>query len=146
MSEIELAEGADQNGFAQMLADLLRQNLEGKPHKRKALDAMDGAVALVADDADVALTMVFGGGKVVLHDGIKGVPDIAVRGSSEILMAMSNMPLTRRLALPIPTDRGTLEVLRSMVKATRSGDLRIYGMLGSFGLLNRLTQVMSVNG
>lgn len=146
MTTIQLAPGAEENAFATMLADLVRQNLESKPHKKKDFEALDGTVALVADDADVALTLEFRRGRLVLHDGIKGVPDVAVRGSSEAIMSMSNIPLTRPLALPIPTDRSSLDLLRSMIRATRTGELRIFGMLGNVGLLNRLTRVMSVNG
>lgn len=146
MTNIALAPGAEDNAFATMLADLVRQNLEAKPHKKKDFDALDGTVALVADDADVALTLEFRRGSLVLHDGIKGVPDVAVRGSSDAIMALSNVPLVRPLGLPIPTDRTSLETLRQMMRATRTGELRIFGMLGNMGLLSRLTRVMSVNG
>jgi hypothetical protein len=61
-------------------------------------------------------------------------------------MALSNVPLTKPLALPVPTDRASLEVMRDMIRATRTGELRIYGMLRHFGLMSRLTRVMSVNG
>lgn len=146
MSDISLAPGAEENAFAQMLCELVRQNLESKPHKKKDFLALEGTVALVADDAEVALTLEFRRGRLVLHDGIKGVPDVAVRGSSEAIMSLSNVPLTRPLALPIPTDRAALDVLLTMIRATRTGELRIFGMLGNVGLLNRLTRVMSVNG
>ena len=49
-------------------------------------------------------------------------------------------------ALPIPTDRPALDVLVEMVRATRSGELKVLGMLGNFRVLSRLTRVMSVNG
>jgi hypothetical protein len=147
---ISLGPGAENNAFATMLGDLVRQNLESKPHKKKDFAWLARgkgvSIALVADDAEVALTLEFRHGALVLHDGIKGVPDVAVRGSSDIIMAMSNVPLTRPLALPIPTDRPALEVLASMVKATRSGELQVMGMLGNLGVLSRLTRVMSVNG
>lgn len=149
---IELAPGAEDNAFATMLADLVRQNLESKPHKKKDFDALAGTVALIADDADVALTLEFLGGRrgdrgrLVVHDGIKGIPDVAVRGSADAIMGMSNVPLTRFLQLPVPTDRSALEVLRGMVRASISGELKIYGMFGNMGLLSRLTRVMSVNG
>lgn len=149
---IELAPGADGNAFASMLADLVRQNLESKPHKQRDFDLLDGTIALVADDADVALTLEFrsggrgAGGRLTLHDGIKGIPDVAVRGSADAIMAMSNVPLTRPLGLPVPTDRPGLDVLREMVRASWTGELKIYGMVGHLGLLSRLTRVMSVNG
>jgi hypothetical protein len=146
MSMIELGPGADGNAFASMLADLVRQNLESKPHKKRDFDALDGTVALIADDADVALTLEFRSGSLVVHDGIKGVPDVAVRGSADAIMALSNVPLTRPFALPLPTDRTALEVVRGMVRATRTGELKIHGLFGNLGLLSRLTRVMSVNG
>ena len=147
---ITLAPGAENNAFATMLCDLGKQNLESKPHKVKDFQALargrGATIALVADDAEVALTLEFRDGKLVLHDGIKGVPDVAVRGSADSIMAMSNIPLTRPLALPIPTDRTSLDVLVTMVKATRTGELKVHGMIGNLGVLSRLTRVMSVNG
>lgn len=143
---IELAPGAENNAFATMLADLLRQNLASKPHKKKDFDALRGSVALVADDAEVALTLAFDRGRLTVHDGIKGVPDVAVRGTADAIMAMSNIPLTRPLALPLPTDRASLDVMREMVRSMRTGAVHVHGMLGNFGLLSKLTRVMSVNG
>jgi hypothetical protein len=99
---IELAPGAENNGFATMLADLVRQNLEAKPHKTGDFDALSGTIAIVADDAEVALTLVFDRGRLVVHDGILNVPDVTIRGTADIIMAMSNIPLTKRFALPIP--------------------------------------------
>lgn len=146
MTEIALSPGAEANAFAAMLADLVRQNLESKPHKKRDFRALAGTVALVADDADVALTLEFRRGSLLVHDGIRGVPDVTVRGTSDAIMALSNVPLTRPLGLPLPTDRASLDVVRDMVRASRTGDLKIYGMLRHFGLLSRLTRVMSVNG
>lgn len=143
---ISLAPGAENNAFAAMLADLVRQNLESKPHKKKDFVQLVGTVALVADDADVALTLEFKKGSLVLHDGIRHVPDVTVRGTSDAIMALSNVPLTRPLALPFPTDRTSFEVMRDMVRATRCGELRIFGLFRHFGMMSRLTRVMSVNG
>ena len=148
--DISLAPGADSNAFATMLADLVRQNLDSKPHKKKDFAWLargkGASIALVADDAEVALTLQFKGGDLLVHDGIKGIPDVAVRGSADAIMAMSNIPLTRLLALPIPMDRTALDVLTQMVRSTRSGELQVLGMLGNFRVLSRLTRVMSVNG
>ena len=147
---VSLAAGAENNAFATMLSDLVRQNLESKPHKVKDFKALgEGrgvSIALVADDAEVALTLAFHDGCLVVHDGIKGVPDVTVRGTADAIMALSNVPLTRPLALPIPTDRTALEVLREMIRATRTGELKVLGMFGNMRVLSRLTRVMSVNG
>jgi hypothetical protein len=148
MVTIDLAPGAEDNGLASMLADLVRQNLADKPHKVADFDALDGAVAIVADDADVCLTLRFRRGQLTIHDGIVGVPDVAIRGTSDTIMALSNMPLTRPLGLPIPDprDKAQVDVSRSVMAAMRSGQFKMYGALLHPALVVRLTRVMSVNG
>jgi hypothetical protein len=147
--DVKLAPGADGNGLAVMLADLVRQNLEAKPHKKSDFDALSGSVSIVADDADVALTMCFRrGGQLTIHDGIVGVPDVTLRGPSDAVLALSNMPLATRLGLPIPNprDREAVKTVRTVVSAMREGKLHVYGMAFHLPLVMRLTRVMSVNG
>jgi hypothetical protein len=145
---ISLAPGAEDNGLASMLADLLRQNLEAKPHKVADFDALAGTVAIVAEDADVCLTLCFERGRLTIHDGIVGIPDVAIRATSDMIMAMSNMPLTTPLGLPLPDPRDKEQVAlsRSVMTAMGAGELRMYGALLHPGLVMRLTRVMSVNG
>ena len=145
---ISLAPGAEDNGLASMLADLVRQNLESKPHKVSDFNAIKGNVAIVCDDAEVALTLKFNHGTLEIFDGVSGVPDATIRGSSETIMALSNLPLTRYFALPFPDPRDSdaVGVLKSVFSAVRHGEFRIYGMLTAFPILNRLTRVMSING
>jgi hypothetical protein len=145
---VALAPGAEDNGLATMLAELVRQNLEAKPHKVSDFRAMEGAVGLVADDADVALTLRFARGKLVIHDGIVGIPDVTVRGDADTIMALSNMPLSTALALPIPA-RGDAEgskVASDVLSAMVQGRFRAYGALFHMPLMLHLTRVMSVNG
>jgi hypothetical protein len=148
MVSIELAAGAENNGLASMLGDLVRQNLEAKPHKVPDFEALDGTVAIVAEDADVCLTLRFARGHLTIYDGIVGVPDVAIRGTSDLIMAMSDMPLTRSLGLPLPNprDKAQVAVSQSVLSAMRTGELRMYGALFHPGLVLRLTRVMSVNG
>lgn len=145
---IELAPGAENNGFATMLADLVRQNLEAKPHKTGDFDAMTGTIAIVAEDADVALTLAFNRGRLIVHDGILNVPDVTIRGTADVIMAMSNVPLTRPFALPIPNPRNKQAVatMREIVAAMRAGTFHAHGMALHLPMMMRLTRVMSVNG
>lgn len=156
--DIELAPGAEENGLAMMLAGLLRQNLEAKPHKMADFDALGRtprAVSIVAEDADVALTLRFdqggaGGGsaRLTIHDGIVGIPDVTIRGTSDTILALSNMPLATRFGLPLPHPRDVegKKTVRSVMDAMKRGELHIYGMALNLPLLMRLTRVMSVNG
>jgi hypothetical protein len=145
---IELAPGAENNGFATMLADLVRQNLEAKPHKRGDFDALSGTIAIVADDAEVALTLAFDRGRLIVHDGILNVPDVTIRGTADVIMAMSNVPLTKWLALPFPDPRNKTEIatMREIGAAMRAGTFHTYGLLTHLRTMLRLTRVMSVNG
>lgn len=143
-----LAPGAEDNGLATMLADLVKQNLEAKPHKIRDFDALDGNVGIVAEDAEVALTLRFSGGKVTIHDGILGVPDVTIRGTSDAIIAMSNLPLSTRFHLPI-AKRGDVagqDAAKAMMQGMRDGSLQVHGMLLHLPLVLRLTRVMSVNG
>ncbi len=151
-SDVTLAPGADENGLATMLAELVRQNLEAKPHKKidfDALGVLGGRVAIVADDAGVALTLCFEpGARLTIHDGIVGIPDVTIRGPSDAIMALSNMPLATRLGLPIPSprDHEAVRSVRTVLGAMRQGKLHVYGIAFHLPLVMKLTRVMSVNG
>lgn len=136
---VELAPGAGDNGLAVMLATLMSQNLEDHPERRPAFERLRGRVAIVAEDADVALTMEMQGGRVIVHDGIVGIPDLTIRGTSEIIADMSRME-TGRFGLPDP--RG--EVNRAMVAALRDKKLRIYGLPAALPLLVRFGKVLAI--
>jgi hypothetical protein len=147
--DIQLAPGAEDNGFATMLATLVRQNLQAKPHKMEDFDAIRGSVSIVADDVDVALTLRFeGGGKLTIHDGVVGIPEVTIRGPSEAIFALSNLPLATRLGLPIPgvRDREAIRSMKTVADAMRRGTLHVYGMAFHVPLVLKLTRVMSVNG
>ncbi len=147
--EVSLAPGAEENGLALMLSGLLRQNLEAKPHKKADFAAIHGAVAIVADDADVALTLCFDHGRTLtIHDGIVGIPDVTIRGPSDAIIAMSNMPMATKLGLPIPArgDREAAGALRTLFAAMRERKLHVHGLAFHLPLVAKLGRVMSVNG
>lgn len=136
---VELAPGAGDNGLAVMMATLMGQNLEDHPDRKPDFDRLIGRVAIVAEDAGVALTMEMEKGRVVVHDGIVGIPDLTIRGDSEIIADMSRME-TGRFGLPDP--RG--EVNRAMVSALRERRLRIYGLPSALPLLVRFGKVLAI--
>lgn len=145
---IELASGAEANGFAVMLGDLVRQNLEAKPHKRKDLAALQGNVAIVVEDADVALTLCFDHGTLTIRDGVSGIPDATIRGDADSVIAMSNVPLSRLLGIPWanPRDKNEVESLKTFIDASVKGRVHVHARLGAIPMLGRLTRIMSVHG
>lgn len=148
MTNIRLAAGADDNGLAVMLTDLLRQNLESKPHKVRDMQAMTGRIAILAEDAEVAMTLRFDHGDLVVYDGVVGIPDVTVRASSDVILALSNVPLTHRFALPVPAlrDREGRKVMREVIEAMRTGTMKVVGGTLHAPLMLHLTRIMSVNG
>lgn len=145
---VELAPGAHDNGLASMLAELVVANLLDNPAKAHDFTRLGGRVAIIAEDAGVSLTLHFQHGKLVVHDGIAGLPDVTIVAPSDEVMKLSLVELRevrlgrdRTLALPDP--RG--ENARAIQKAVLERRVRIHGLLSNLPLLLRLTRVMSVS-
>ena len=137
---IELAPGAEDHGFAPMLATLLRQNLDDHESKRATAMRTRGRVALVITDLGMSVTLEFVPYAIRVHAGIFGIPDMTVRAPSELIMQMSMIEL---LPIGLPDPRG--EVAQQLRDAEKRGDVRYYGLLPNLPLALRLTRIMSVN-
>ena len=137
---IELAPGAEGHGFAEMLATLLRQNLDDHERKRGVAMRTRGRVALVVKDLGLAVTLEFVPFAIRVHAGVAGIPDLTVRATSEWIMQMSMIEL---LSVGLPDLRG--EVAKQLGDATRAGEIEYFGLLANLPLALRLTQIMSVN-
>lgn len=137
---VELGPGADDNGFALMLSELIRQNIEDHPDKQRDFLRLSGRVAIVVEDAEVAVTLRFDAGRLTVHHGIVGIPDLTIRAGSDDITQMSLMELLPRVRLPDP--RGS--VTRSILRASREGRIQMYGALANLPLVVRLTRILSV--
>jgi len=137
---VVLAPGTDDNGLAQMLAGLLQQNLVDHPEKEQDLARLVGRVAIVAVDAGVSLTLRFGQGRVTVHDGVFGVPDVTIRAKGDDIMQMSLVELEPRFRLPDLRKDGA----KAMVEASRSGRVQMHGTLTNLPFLLRLTRLMTI--
>jgi len=137
---IELAEGADDNGFALMVSELIRQNIEDDSTKRRDFERLRGRIAMIVEDARVAVTLHFGLSRLVVHDGIVGIPDLTIRADSDWITRMSLMELLPRLGVPDPRGENT----RAVFEASSSGAIKMYGALTNLPVVMRLTRVMSV--
>jgi hypothetical protein len=146
--QIQLAPGTEANGMALMIADLVRQNLEQKPHKCADFESLTGTVSIVAEDAEVSMTIRFDRGHAIIHDGIVGVPDVTIRGDSECVLTLSNLPIHPYFNVPLvsPNDRQGWADLRGMISSLLGRKLRIQGAVLHLPLMLRLARVMSVNG
>jgi hypothetical protein len=138
MAAIELSPGADENGLATMVATLIAQNLADDPRRARAFERLAGRVAIVAEDANAATTLDFRRGRLVVHDGIVGIPDLTIRGGYEQIGDMSRM---ERLG-PLPDPRGPVN--RALARALRQGKLRIHGLPRALPILVRMGVLLAV--
>lgn len=139
MPTIELHGDAADNGLANMLATLMRQNLDDHPERAVAFAKMRGAIAIFAEDAEVAVTIEADGERAVFRDGIVGIPDVTVRGGFEQIGDMSRMESLG----PVPDPRGPVN--RAMFQALRDGRLRVFGLPQGLPILLAFGDVMAVH-
>jgi hypothetical protein len=131
---------AEENGLALMVAGLILQNLQEHQRKRDDFARLRGRVAIVAEDAGVAMTLAFQGNMVTVSDGIVGVPAVTVRARSEDIVQLSLLELT---PLGLPDPRGT--AAREIFQKSQAGHVRVYGSQLHIPLLLRLSRLLSVN-
>ena len=139
MPSIELDPGAEDNGLANMLSGLMRQNLSDHPERAAAFARMLGSIAIFAEDAAVAVTIESDGKRAVFFDGITGIPDVTVRGGFEQIGDLSRMESLG----PFPDPRGPVN--RAMAQALRDGRLRIFGLPRGLPILIAFGDVMAVH-
>ena len=143
MVSIAIDPSAEDNGLANMLATIMRQNLEDHPQRARLLEHLEGRLAIFAEDAEVSITWVFGHGQATVHDGIIGIPDLTIRGGFEPIGDMSRMEsFHSRLLQHVPDPRGPVN--RSMWKALRGGQLRVFGLPRGLRLLLAFGDVMQI--
>ena len=136
---IILDDGAKDVGLAEMLFNLLRQNLEQKPQKLLSFKALDSNVVMVARDIDITVTLSFKRGKLNIYDGVVGNPDLKIIADHDAILELSLINI--RLGLPNYLDKTGRNVLKKLLL----GELKIEGLLRHPLQLTHLTRIFSVN-
>lgn len=134
MTVVEFAD-ADPQGLTLLLGELIAQNLERDPSRRRLMRG--GVVVIAAVDAGVATTLRFGDGSIRVEGGGRGDAPVVVAGDSELLFQLVACPL--RLSLPdILSADG-----RAVTWQILTGRVRVKGLLRHAGLVRRLTMLLS---
>jgi hypothetical protein len=136
---ITLDNGAKDVGLAEMLFNLLRQNLEQKSQKLSSFEALHSNVVIVARDIDITVTLAFGNGELTIYNGIVGKPDLKIIADHDAILDLSLINIF--LGLPNYFDKAG----RSILKKLLLGKLRIKGLLKHPLQLTHLTKLFSVN-
>jgi hypothetical protein len=141
---IDLAPGAEAQPLARELFELVRSNVTRDSKKREAFERLRGAVAIVADDFGTALTLRFDFGRLVVHEGLIGVPDVTIRGSTKLLGCLGDLRSRTfpGLAAGILREGVTRATFDDAILED-AGDLKIYGLVAHPVFVHRLLRVLS---
>jgi hypothetical protein len=151
MDPIALDSRAEENGLAAMVQGLLSENVAASAGKRADFEAIHTSFAIVAPDADVAITLLFAGGRCTIHDGLLPEAEVVITADSGKIPELSLLQI--RYGLPWVLDEAGQGFVRALVKR----EIRIGGLVDlpfprprdtlrrAFDLV-RLTRVLSVNG
>lgn len=149
MDVVTLDAQAAENGLAMMLQGLLAENLAASDKKRRDFESITSTFGIVAPDADVTVTLAFGGGRCTIYDGLRLEPDLVITADSGKIPEMSLLSI--RYGLPwLLDDNG-----KSFVRALLKREIRIDGLVripptplrtakAALDLL-RLTRILSVS-
>jgi hypothetical protein len=136
---ITLDDGAKDVGLAEMLFNLLRQNLEQNPQKRSSFEALHSNVVIVARDIDITVTLAFRGGELMIYSGVVGEADLKIIADHDAILALSLINIF--MGLPNYLDKTGRDILKKLL----GGNLRIEGLLKHPLQLTHLTKLFSVN-
>lgn len=143
-----MAPGTEDNPLAGRLADLIRDNVSHFDSKARDFARLRGSAALVINDAGTALTLRFDFGRLTLHDGVIGVPEVTILGDGRVVEELARLPISRRWRLPIAErgDAPAREARRALLRALRGGKLKVYGWIVHVRFVMRLLNVLSTRG
>lgn len=136
---IILDEDARDVGLAEIMVNLIRQNLDQKPKRMASFAGLRIIVFLTARDIGITITLAFRKGKLTVYNGAMGIPDLRIVADHDIILELSLIRIW--LGIPNTFDKTGREVLKNLL----SGRLRIEGLLRHPLQLTRLTRVISVN-
>ena len=138
MPRVELDKGAQDNGLAAMIKDLITQNIESRPNRAKDADALDGNIGIAAKDIDVSLTIACNKGSIVIYDGVKEPCKLLIDTGSDNILKLSAIRI--KAGLPYYFDKTGREILGLLL----GGKLKIRGLLAHPVMLTHLTKLFSV--
>jgi hypothetical protein len=136
---IVLDEAAKEVGLAEMMFNLIRQNLEQKPKRLSSFKALNSNVVIVARDIDITVTLAFKKVDLTIYNGIVGKPDLKIIADHDAILDLSLIKIS--IGLPNYFDRTGRDILRKLI----FGNVKIEGMLKHPLQLIHLTKIFSVN-
>jgi hypothetical protein len=138
-ARVEYADGDDASAFAQMLGGLIEANVSARPERRRDFDNLRARVGIFVTDIGEGVTLEFGGGHLVVRNGLEPDRDVTIRADADTVMSLSNVRIGFG-GMPNYLDTNGRQVVARMLK----GQLRIQGLVGNLTTLNQVTRLFSV--
>ena len=123
--------------MAEMIADLVRSNIERDPARADLVNGVAGRVNIDATDVDSEIGMLFTGSAVRIGPALPS-PDITVVCDSQTLMELASVQL--RFGRPDPLTPEGRAIIAKMLKK----DLVVHGMMAHPKLLTRMQKLFTV--
>ncbi len=136
---VAYADGEGASAFAQMLGGLIEANVTARPEKRRDFDKLRARVGIFVTDIGEAVTLEFGAGHLLVHNGLQPGRDVTIRADASTVMQLSNVRIGFA-GMPNYLDATGRQVAGKMLK----GQLKIEGLVGNLTTLNQVTRLFSV--
>jgi len=136
--QIELSKEAEGNGFAEMLSQLLSQNMQGNDKKIEAFQGIRGKVSLEAPDIEERVSLDFQGDTLKVSLGLSEDALLTIHADSISILNLARIKIC--FGLPWFFDSVGLEILGKIL----TGKVRIQGLFSHPLVLIRVTKVFSV--
>jgi hypothetical protein len=134
-----LDDGARDVGLAEIMFNLLGQNLVQKPQRLSSFKALNSNVVIVARDIDITITLTFRRGELTIYNGVVGKPDVKITADHDAILGLTLINFC--MGLPNYCDKTGRWILRKLFL----GSLKIDGMLSHPLQLIHLSKIFSVN-
>jgi len=138
MIQITIDKDAQDNGLANMIKDLLAQNITNHPEREKDAKALNGGIVIDANDIEVSLTLICKNGHIHIKNGVVEPYKLKITTASDNIMKLNMLKI--RFGLPYYFDKAGREVLAMLF----GGKLKIKGLLAHPIMLTHITKLFSV--
>jgi hypothetical protein len=138
MIQITIDKDAQDNGLANMIKDLLAQNITNHPEREKDAKVLNGGIVIDANDIEVSLTLICKNGHIHIKNGVVEPYKLKITTASDNIMKLNMLKI--KFGLPYYFDKAGREVLAMLF----GGKLKIKGLLAHPIMLTHITKLFSV--
>lgn len=132
--------GPEPAGLAEMLASIVRGNVQRHPERLDFLEGSPGVVRITAVDAEITVSLEFRDGELRIYSGpVTAPPDVSIDADSETLVGFSAIPQLGPVPNPFTPEGRT-----AIGKAAR-GQIKIRGLARGRKLLDRMRGLLTTD-